>query len=56
MLVLAIGTWALFGARDVGRLSIMDWTLWVIVAGCVQTIVVRLLHIFHDLDRGEATP
>jgi phosphatidylglycerophosphate synthase len=55
MLVLAIGTWALFGARD-GRFAVMDWTLWAIVAGCVQTIVVRLVHIIRDLDRGESTP
>jgi hypothetical protein len=31
----------------------MDWTLWVILAGCVQTVVVRLAHILRDLTPGQ---
>jgi aspartate ammonia-lyase len=32
----------------------MDWTCWVIIVGCVQTIAVRLLKIMRDLRvRGE---
>jgi hypothetical protein len=27
----------------------MEWTCWVIVAGCVQTIVVRLVRTMRDL-------
>jgi phosphatidylglycerophosphate synthase len=32
-----------------GRPTWMEWTCWVIVAGCVQTIVVRLMRTMRDL-------
>jgi phosphatidylglycerophosphate synthase len=34
-----------------GSLTIIDWTLILIIAGCVQTIIVRLLRILQALDK-----
>lgn len=62
MVVLAIGSWAAFlGPPDwrtmglnssaglPGSLQVLDWTCLVIVAGCVQTIAVRLKRIMRTL-------
>jgi phosphatidylglycerophosphate synthase len=38
-------------------LSWLDWTLWIVLAGCLQTIAVRLVHIMRALrvrERGGA--
>jgi phosphatidylglycerophosphate synthase len=49
MVVLAVGSGVTLAT---GRG--MDWTCWVIIAGCVQTIAVRLMKIMRDLRvRGE---
>jgi phosphatidylglycerophosphate synthase len=60
MVVLTAGAWGMWGfvvvrgdppqaAGYVGRLSMLDWVLCAILLGCVQTIVVRLVHILRDL-------
>ena len=64
MVALAVGAWALWAAATVasdppraaaspGRLRVLDWTLWIILAGCVQTVVVRLVHTLRDLAPGQ---
>jgi len=51
MVALSLGAWATFVCRsqaelhDFGRLTILDWTCLVIIAGCLQTIIVRLKRI-----------
>jgi phosphatidylglycerophosphate synthase len=56
MVTLHIGAWITlgvlwFGSRDIrwGPLTILDWTCIAVIAGCVQTIVVRLKRIFAAL-------
>jgi phosphatidylglycerophosphate synthase len=49
MVALAVGSGVTFA---IGRG--MDWTCWVIIAGCLQTIAVRLVKIMRELRvRGE---
>jgi phosphatidylglycerophosphate synthase len=47
MIALHIGAWAAFfcGSRSFAGFTILDWTCLVIIAGCVETIVVRLKRI-----------
>jgi phosphatidylglycerophosphate synthase len=47
MVALHIGAWLAFfcDGRSFARFTILDWTCLVIIAGCVQTIVVRLKRI-----------
>jgi phosphatidylglycerophosphate synthase len=40
------------GATSWAGLSVLDWTCLVIVAGCVETIGVRLARIFRELREG----
>ncbi len=55
MVALGLGAWATFVCRsqaelhDFGRLTILDWTCLVIIAGCLQTIIVRLKRIMTTL-------
>jgi len=49
MVALGLGAWAMFvcrssqsGLHDFGRLTTLDWTCLAIIAGCLQTIIVRL--------------
>ena len=56
MVALSLGAWAMFvcwscqaGLHDFGRLTILDWTCLVIIAGCLQTIIVRLKRIMTTL-------
>ena len=56
MVALSLGAWAMFlcgscqaGLNDFGRLTILDWTCLVIIAGCLQTIIVRLKRIMTTL-------
>jgi hypothetical protein len=64
MVALAAGTWGTLllawmrggDLRDdrLGPLSVLEWTCWLILIGCVQTIAVRLAKIFAQLRaRGE---
>jgi phosphatidylglycerophosphate synthase len=60
MVALGLGAWATFVFRycqadlpDFGRLTILDWTCLVIIAGCLQTIIVRLKRILTALQDGE---
>ena len=46
MIVLHAGAWCAFAA---GRAAIIDWTCLIVIAGCVQTIVVRLHRILEAL-------
>src|SRR5436189_4616770 len=48
IVAVSLGAWAMFlcrsfqaGLHDFGRLTILDWTCQVIIAGCLQTIIVR---------------
>jgi phosphatidylglycerophosphate synthase len=59
MVVLSLGAWAMFvcrscqaGLHGFGRLSILDLTCLVIIAGCLQTIIVRLKRIVTALQDG----
>jgi phosphatidylglycerophosphate synthase len=52
MVALGFGAWMMFvyrssqtGLHEVGRLTILDWTCLVIIAGSLQTIIVRLKRI-----------
>lgn len=56
MVALHVGAWitllCLWCGDDTicyGGLTVLDWTLLVILAGCVQTIVLRLVRIVHVL-------
>ena len=60
MVALSAGAWVTFGCRSYEaslpglRITILDWTCLVIIAGCVQTIIVRLKRIMaalHDRTR-----
>jgi phosphatidylglycerophosphate synthase len=59
MIALSVGAWAMFVWRsrqpelqDFGRLTILDWTCLVIIAGCLETIIVRLKRIVSGLQDG----
>ncbi len=59
MVALSLGAWAMFACRscqaglhDFGRLTILDWTCLVVIAGCLQTIIVRLKRIVTTLQDG----
>lgn len=63
MVTLHVGAWvalALFWSSGTplaaphGRLTVLDWTCAVVIAGCVQTITLRLARILHALDRKAA--
>jgi phosphatidylglycerophosphate synthase len=66
MVALAVGTWITLFTYPSGKLgdarawgspcTVLEWTCWVIIVGCIQTIVVRLVHILRDLNRPEGTP
>jgi len=63
MVALHVGAWitlALLWWHDglirFCHLTVLDWTLLVIIAGCVQTIWVRLARIFRALRKYEAEP
>jgi phosphatidylglycerophosphate synthase len=56
MVALSIGAWAMFVWRscqaelhDFCRLTILDWTCLAIIAGCLETIIVRLKRIVSGL-------
>ena len=60
MVALHIGAWITLamlwwrdGAIRYGALTILDWTLLAIIAGCVQTIGVRLARILRALREQE---
>jgi phosphatidylglycerophosphate synthase len=46
MVVLHAGAWSAFAT---GRIDILDWSCLVIIAGCIQTIVIRLRRIMAAL-------
>ena len=58
MVVLHMGAWLqvglLWSGAPVyyGGLTIVDWTLLLLIAGCVQTIVVRLTRILRAVEQG----
>jgi phosphatidylglycerophosphate synthase len=47
MVALHIGAWLTFflGGQSVTKFTILDWTCLVVIAGCIETIVVRLKRI-----------
>jgi phosphatidylglycerophosphate synthase len=59
MVALSLGAWAMFvfrycqaGFHDFGGLTILDWTCLFIIAGCLETIIVRLKRIVTALQDG----
>jgi phosphatidylglycerophosphate synthase len=63
MVALHVGAWITLGLLwwgdgtiRYGNLTILDWTLLVIVVGCVQTIWLRLARIFRALQKQDAKP
>jgi phosphatidylglycerophosphate synthase len=43
MVALSIGSWLAFvGDRSFASFTVLDWTCFIIIAGCIETIVVRL--------------
>jgi phosphatidylglycerophosphate synthase len=61
MVALHVGSWLMLaelwrgGTGRLGMLSILDWTLLVIIAGCLQTIVVRLARIMRALSERRSS-
>jgi phosphatidylglycerophosphate synthase len=56
MVTLSLGAWTTFvyqsrqiGLHDLGKLTILDWTCLVIIAGCLETMIVRLKRIMAAL-------
>jgi phosphatidylglycerophosphate synthase len=65
MVVLHVGAWTLYalitvrgGSSEVrfGGLTVLDWTCVVVIAGCVQTVFVRLRQTFRALASRPASP
>ena len=63
MVALHIGAWLTLacywrnnGALALGKLTILDWTCVVVVAGCLQTMAVRLRRIMAALRAKSAAP
>lgn len=63
MVALHVGGWSALGlywfadtplAAPHARLTVLDWTCAVVIAGCVQTFTLRLARILHALDRKAA--
>ena len=61
--ILHIGAWITLallwwqdGAIRYGGLTVLDWTFVVILAGCVQTMWIRLARILRSLRKEEAKP
>jgi phosphatidylglycerophosphate synthase len=58
MVALVVGSVVTLFAGRGGRPTWMEWTCWIVVIGCVQTIVVRLARTMRDLraraEGGEA--
>lgn len=58
MVALHVGAWITLGliwfgdSIDFGGLTVLDWTMIVIIAGCVQTIAIRLVRIVRALHVG----
>jgi phosphatidylglycerophosphate synthase len=62
MVALHVGAWITLGLLwwadgriRFGGLTVLDWTHLAIVAGCVQTIVVRLVRIIRALDARQSS-
>ncbi len=62
MVALHVGAWIALatiwlggGQSTFGGLTILDWTLLVIIGGCCQTIAVRLRHIVRALEAAPPT-
>ena len=62
MVSLHIGAWITLGLlwfgsgkTEYGGLTVLDWTNLVVVAGCLETIVVRLVRIVRTL-KSESKP
>jgi len=59
MVALHIGAWATFASLEINRgsiqsiatFTILDWTCLLVIAGCLQTIVVRLKRIMVALEK-----
>jgi phosphatidylglycerophosphate synthase len=63
MVVLHAGAWVTYGLMRWGNagsrsggLSVLDWTCIVIIAGCAQTIWVRLCRTLHGLNNSGSKP
>ena len=55
MVALHVGAWLTFVWRGrYGGQTILDWTCLVIIAGCMETITVRLARIFRSLREKES--
>ena len=60
MVALHAGAWVTLGLLWAGRevryggLTVLDWTHLLIVAGCVETVVLRLVRIVRALQRADA--
>ncbi len=59
MVALHVGAWATFASLEINRgsiqsiatFTILDWTCLLVIAGCLQTIVVRLKQIMAALEK-----
>ncbi len=51
MVTLHVGAWILLALLISGRTGagVMDWTCWVVIGGCVQTIGIRLARMLRAL-------
>lgn len=63
MVTLHIGAWITFAliatkheAFRIGQLTVLDWTCFIVIIGCVQTIWIRLAHTMRALkQKSQAT-
>ena len=63
MVALHIGAWTTLGLIwladgqiDLGGLTVLDWTHLLIIAGCVQTLAIRLVRIVRAIKQESAAP
>ena len=61
MVALHLGAWITLGmlwwnegAVRYGKLTILDWTMIIIIVGCVQTVWIRLSRILQSIQKLEA--
>lgn len=51
MVTLHLGCWLMFFLPSIGSRTVLEWTCWLVVAGCVQTVWIRLSRILRALER-----
>jgi phosphatidylglycerophosphate synthase len=62
MVALHLGAWTTLalvwwneGRIQIGKFSVLDWTCFIVIAGCIQTIIIRLKRIMVALEKKSKT-